>query len=239
MASIAHFRQVLKGQVQVGPTAFTEYWTALDIERSCRDCRHAWRDRFRTPLRTLWAFLLQVLHEGSSCREAVALALGGQAAAGSLPPRPAYPSAYSVPDVAGRRPPRPPPAPAELRGNRGPAQGAGAVSVVVRGDPARPRTLQPAAAVDGPRPRAGSAQPRGTACRQTPTQGIRPPQPPPRRNAKSPCAEMSYGFSSCHSEASLIALLRTWPGMLVGTRSGHVSCVERDLVPRLLYRDSI
>ena len=94
MASIAHFRQVLKGQVQVGPTAFTEYWTALDIERSCRDCRHAWRDRFWTPLRTLWAFLLQVLHEGSSCREAVALALGGQAAAGSLPPRSADPSAY-------------------------------------------------------------------------------------------------------------------------------------------------
>ena len=96
MASIAHFRQVLKGQVQVGPTAFTEYWTALAIERSCRDCRHAWRDRFRTPLRTLWAFLLQVLHEGSSCREAVALALGGQAAAGSLPPRPADPRAQEL-----------------------------------------------------------------------------------------------------------------------------------------------
>jgi hypothetical protein len=31
----------------------------------------------------------------------------------------------------------------------------------------------------------------------------------------------------------------TMPGMFVGTRSGHVSCVERDLISRLLYRDSI
>jgi len=94
MSSIAQVRRVLKGQVQAGAAAFTDYWTDSEIERACRDCGHAWRDRFWTPLRTLWGFLLQVLHADSSCREAVALVLGGQAATGDLPACSADPSAY-------------------------------------------------------------------------------------------------------------------------------------------------
>jgi hypothetical protein len=93
MSSIAQLRRVLKGQVQSGTAGFTEYWTGTEIERACRDCGHVWRDRFWTPLRTLWAFLLQVLHEGS-CREAVALALGTEAA-DSPGACSADPSAYS------------------------------------------------------------------------------------------------------------------------------------------------
>ena len=84
MSSIAKFRRVLKGQVGTGAAGFTEYWTDAEIGQACRNCRYVWRERFWTPLSTLWAFLLQVLHEGS-CREAVALVLGGQAAAGNLP----------------------------------------------------------------------------------------------------------------------------------------------------------
>jgi hypothetical protein len=97
MSSIAQFRRVLKGQLrgqaEAGAAAFSDYWTAPEIEQACRDCGHAWRDRFWTPLLTLWAFLSQVLHEGS-CREAVALVLGEQAAAGLLPACSADPSAY-------------------------------------------------------------------------------------------------------------------------------------------------
>jgi hypothetical protein len=94
MSSIAKFRRVLKGQVGAGAAGFTEYWTDAQIEQACRDCGHAWRDRFWTPLLTLWGFLLQVLHADSSCREAVALVLGGQAAVGDLPVCSADPSAY-------------------------------------------------------------------------------------------------------------------------------------------------
>jgi hypothetical protein len=92
MSSIAKFRRVLKGQVS-GAAGFTGYWTDAEIERTCHDCQYVWRDRFWTPLSTLWAFLLQVLHEGS-CREAVALVLGGQAADGNLSACSADPSAY-------------------------------------------------------------------------------------------------------------------------------------------------
>ena len=94
MNSIAPFRRVLKGQVRAGAAGFTEYWTDAQIEHACRHCGHAWRDRVWTPVCTVWAFLLQVLHDGS-CREAVALVLGGQAAAGDLPACSADPSAYA------------------------------------------------------------------------------------------------------------------------------------------------
>jgi hypothetical protein len=65
---------------ETGPATFTRYWPAGEVERACRECRHTWRDRLWTPLWTLSTFLLQVLHAGSSCREAVALALGARAA---------------------------------------------------------------------------------------------------------------------------------------------------------------
>jgi hypothetical protein len=40
MSSIAQFRRVLKGQVQSGAAAFTDYWTDCEIERACCDCGH-------------------------------------------------------------------------------------------------------------------------------------------------------------------------------------------------------
>jgi len=93
MSSIAQGRRILKRQVGRDAAALTAHWTGPEIEDACRACGHAWRDRFWTPLRTLWAFLLQVLHDGS-CREAVALVLGQEAAAGDEPRRSADPSAY-------------------------------------------------------------------------------------------------------------------------------------------------
>lgn len=93
MNSIAHGRRILKGQLGGGAAALAQGWSAGEIDRACRDAGHVWRERFWTPMRTLWAFLLQVLHDGS-CREAVALVLAEAAAADGLLPRSADPSAY-------------------------------------------------------------------------------------------------------------------------------------------------
>lgn len=82
MSSIASFMPVLKGQLEAGVPALEGYWTASEIEAACREQNHVWRDRFWTPLRTISTFLLQALHAGSSCRDAVALTLGREAAAG-------------------------------------------------------------------------------------------------------------------------------------------------------------
>jgi hypothetical protein len=77
---------VLKGQLEAGVGTLEGYWSPQEIETTCQDQGYVWRDRFWTPLRTISTFLLQVLHVGSSCREAVALTLGREAAAG-FPPR--------------------------------------------------------------------------------------------------------------------------------------------------------
>jgi len=82
MSSIASFMPVLKGQLEAGVGTLEGYWTPSEVETACREQRHVWRDRFWTPLRTISTFLLQALHAGSSCREAVALTLGQEAAAG-------------------------------------------------------------------------------------------------------------------------------------------------------------
>ena len=76
MGSIASFRHLLKRQVKTGSLSLGRYWTAEEVESACREQQHRWRERFWTPLRTISGFLLQVLHAGSSCREAVALTLG-------------------------------------------------------------------------------------------------------------------------------------------------------------------
>ena len=83
MGSIASFKCLLKRQVETGCVALGDYWTAEEIASVCQEQGHVWRDRFWTPLRTISTFLLQVLHVGSSCREAVALTLGREAAADS------------------------------------------------------------------------------------------------------------------------------------------------------------
>jgi hypothetical protein len=75
-------RGVLKGQVAAGKTEILAACGVETIEAVCRDQNHEWRDRFWTPLQTLWTFLWQVLHVDSSCREAVAAVLAEQARAG-------------------------------------------------------------------------------------------------------------------------------------------------------------
>ena len=82
MATIARMRGVLKGQVAAGKTEILAACGVETIEAVCRDQNHEWRDRFWTPLQTLWTFLWQVLHVDSSCREAVAAVLAEQARAG-------------------------------------------------------------------------------------------------------------------------------------------------------------
>jgi hypothetical protein len=94
MATIAQFRQVLKGQVGVSKTEILEVCGGRSIEDACRVHGHRWRHRFWTPLQTFWTFLWQVLHFQSSCREAVAAALAEHAVngRGTLPSQDA--SAY-------------------------------------------------------------------------------------------------------------------------------------------------
>ena len=84
MGTIAHFREVLKRQPDAA--ALDDYWTAGEIEQACRRSGHVWRDRHWSPLATVATFLLQVLHTGSSCREAVALTLSQWAGEGRTLP---------------------------------------------------------------------------------------------------------------------------------------------------------
>ncbi len=82
MVTIAHWGGILKRQVSGGCDELSEHWAPDDVEAVCRECGHVWRDRFWSPVLTIWTFLLQVLHHDSSCRAAVAMALSQQAAAG-------------------------------------------------------------------------------------------------------------------------------------------------------------
>jgi hypothetical protein len=94
MSSIAAFKSVLKEQIGAPDADFGKYWTADEIESACHDVSYVWRNRFWPPLRTIIAFLLQVLHAGSSCREAVAQMLGRDVLEGR--PLPSQdPSAYA------------------------------------------------------------------------------------------------------------------------------------------------
>jgi hypothetical protein len=52
----------------------SEYLTAESIEQVCREAGHVWRERQLGPARTVWAFLLQVLHGNTSCAHTVRLA---------------------------------------------------------------------------------------------------------------------------------------------------------------------
>lgn len=47
---------------------------------ACQREGYVWRERSWGPMQTLWTFLMQVLHAGSSCRSAVAMVLAQQAA---------------------------------------------------------------------------------------------------------------------------------------------------------------
>jgi hypothetical protein len=51
-----------------------EFLTAESIEQVCREVGHVWRERQLGPARTVWAFLLQVLHGNTSCAHTLRLA---------------------------------------------------------------------------------------------------------------------------------------------------------------------
>jgi hypothetical protein len=94
MANITRWKGILKRQVAQGRDVLTGQWSGAEVLAACRSCRYLWRDRFWNPVQTIWAFLLQVLHDGSSCREAVAMVLAGAAAAEDDPKVSDDPSAY-------------------------------------------------------------------------------------------------------------------------------------------------
>jgi Transposase DDE domain len=77
MAKIAYWREVLKNDLWGRPALLVEGLSAQDLVVVPED--YSWRDRIWNPVLTFWTFLVQVLHAGSACREAVALVLAEQA----------------------------------------------------------------------------------------------------------------------------------------------------------------
>ena len=77
MARIAYYREVLKNNLWCRISQLEDFLSADDILSSAEG--YYWRDRIWNPLLTFWTFLIQVLHAGSACREAVALVLAEQA----------------------------------------------------------------------------------------------------------------------------------------------------------------
>lgn len=95
MATISHWAEVFKGQSQDRREVWSAFVAPRDVEVACRAEGYRWRERFWTPLQTIWTFLLQVIHPNSSCREAVAMALAERAAAGGSADASPDPSAYA------------------------------------------------------------------------------------------------------------------------------------------------
>jgi len=77
MARIAYYRDRLKRDWSGHLAQLTDYLSAQDILGAAEG--YPWRDRIWNPVWTFWTFLVQVLHPGSSCREAVARVLAEQA----------------------------------------------------------------------------------------------------------------------------------------------------------------
>jgi hypothetical protein len=77
MARIAYWRDVLKNDLWGRLALLAEGLSAKDLIVVPDD--YSWRDRIWNPMLTFWTFLVQVLHSGSACREAVALVLAQQA----------------------------------------------------------------------------------------------------------------------------------------------------------------
>lgn len=76
MARIAYWRDLLKNDLW-GRVALLGDALSTGIVVVPED--YHWRDRIWNPMTTFWTFLIQVLHPGSACREAVALMLAEQA----------------------------------------------------------------------------------------------------------------------------------------------------------------
>lgn len=83
MASIVHYRDVLKNDPSQRLTLLTNFLSADDILSAAAAEDYHWRDRIWNPVFTFWTFLVQVLHTGCACREAVAHVLAEQTARSS------------------------------------------------------------------------------------------------------------------------------------------------------------
>lgn len=94
MATIADSRRRIKEDFGQRHKIFSTYFTPQDLRVALVSARHCWRNRIWTPAQTLWTFFVQVLHPGSSCREAVAQVLAEQAALGPAITASADPSGY-------------------------------------------------------------------------------------------------------------------------------------------------
>jgi len=77
MARITYWRDLLKNDLWGRLALLAEGLSAKDLIVVPED--YPWRDRIWNPMLTFWTFLVQVLHPGSACREAVALVLAQQA----------------------------------------------------------------------------------------------------------------------------------------------------------------
>ena len=95
MVTFAKWARVFKGQSRQGAQFCQQALSAESIATACVAAGHRWRRCFWTPARTVWTFLIQVLHPDCSCRAAVAMALAEQAANGQAGGVSADPSAYS------------------------------------------------------------------------------------------------------------------------------------------------
>ena len=83
MARIAYYRDLLKNDGSGRLAQLADYLAAADILAAAGD--YLWRDRIWNPVWTFWTFLVQVLHPGASCREAVAQVLAEQAVTSERP----------------------------------------------------------------------------------------------------------------------------------------------------------
>lgn len=94
MASITRCRNVLKRELFRRSEFVSGYLSKQDLAEAAAAENYQWRERVWTPVRTIWTFLLQVLHPGWVWREAVAQALAQQAAIGTGRKASPDPSAY-------------------------------------------------------------------------------------------------------------------------------------------------
>lgn len=94
MATFAGWARLFKGQSTQGAAFCQQAIPPHLVDAACAGAGHRWRRCFWTPGRTLWTFLIQVLHPDCSCRAAVAMALAESAAVGTDPGMSADPSAY-------------------------------------------------------------------------------------------------------------------------------------------------
>ena len=95
MASIARCRDALKSEPFPQSELVRAYLSKEDLTEAATAMEYPWRERIWTPAQTLWTFLLQVLHPGWACREAVAHVLAQHEAAGTPLHASPDPSAYS------------------------------------------------------------------------------------------------------------------------------------------------